>query len=365
MTDSVSEIANDKKISTKIKNVVKANQEAVTEIKHCIQHPLIALTEVEGKVKAKVHEGVEALKEKGEEFIQKVKTCDKALGVPAALDKIPLLVPHIGTSVVQATTNVATGIKKNVKSITETLIEGITKITETVQLISDKKDALNNLNYKELLLTLKNTSMTLQKMARDPQFQQVLREMMSSYTDTLFDTLDAAQPSIDKFTDKGTDMVNKVATRASGSLANTAVNMIKSFLAEIPIAGGVISLIISGATVFNKVVDSCSPVVEYGAELLTPVNATADEIERLKCKYYELRKAVEPIYEKNKKEAAKAAAELKVQKGGSTKHIMTIQHIMALRKKSAQTTRRLKHMWQHFCTGHSVGNIRKKTHKRQ
>ena len=103
-------------------------------------------------------------------------------------------------------------------------------------------------------------------MTRDPEIQKSLSDLVEEFTIINIQMLDMAKPSIDKLTDKGLSMINTSIIKAIDNGINTLLNIIEAIISEIPIAGGIIALIIAIIRGINKAMLTASPGVEFSTE---------------------------------------------------------------------------------------------------
>jgi hypothetical protein len=108
----------------------------------------------------------------------------------------------------------------------------------------------------------------LDKMSRDPAIQEALKEWAEAYATIGIQTTEAIRPSLDRMIDEALDALSKAGSRAATGAINTGMNITEAAIGEIPVAGGIISLIIALIRGVNQAFVAASPVVEFGTEAI-------------------------------------------------------------------------------------------------
>jgi hypothetical protein len=133
---------------------------------------------------------------------------------------------------------------------------------------------------------IKEKTEYLDKIAEDPELQQALREWAEAYTNAGIEVMDILQPSIERLIDEGIIMLEKAGSKAVSGVINTGLNIGEAALGEIPVAGGIIALIMAFIRGFNQAMLSAAPLVKYGTEsvgtVVQNVNDAWSVIERSK-----------------------------------------------------------------------------------
>jgi hypothetical protein len=119
---------------------------------------------------------------------------------------------------------------------------------------------------KGILEQLQNRTMILGKMTRDPEVQKTLKEMAEELSILGIQMLDTMKPTIDRMTDRSIETLNRTATRGAKGIMNTGMNIIEALLGEIPIAGGIIALVMAFLRGFNTAMLTSAPGVEFSTE---------------------------------------------------------------------------------------------------
>lgn len=106
----------------------------------------------------------------------------------------------------------------------------------------------------------------LDKMSRDPEIQKALKEWAEAYATIGIQTTEAIRPSLDVMVDEALDTLSKAGSRAATGAINTGMNIAEAAIGEIPVAGGIISLIIALIRGVNQAFVASAPVVQFGTE---------------------------------------------------------------------------------------------------
>lgn len=108
----------------------------------------------------------------------------------------------------------------------------------------------------------------LDKMSRDPEIQKALKEWAEAYATIGIQTTEAIRPSLDMMIDEALDALSKAGSRAATGVINTGMNITEAAIGEIPVAGGIISLIIALVRGVNQAFVAAAPVVQFGTEAI-------------------------------------------------------------------------------------------------
>jgi hypothetical protein len=119
---------------------------------------------------------------------------------------------------------------------------------------------------KGILDQLQNKTMILGRMTRDPQVQQALKDIAEELSILGIQMLDTMKPTIDRLTDRSIETLNRIATRGAKSIMNTGMNIIEALLGEIPVAGGIIALVMAFLRGFNAAMLTSAPGIEFSTE---------------------------------------------------------------------------------------------------
>jgi hypothetical protein len=118
----------------------------------------------------------------------------------------------------------------------------------------------------------------LDKMSRDPEIQKALKEWAEAYATIGIQTTEAIRPSLDIMIDEALDALSKAGSRAATGAINTGMNITEAAIGEIPVAGGIISLIIALIRGVNQAFVAASPVVQFGTEAIGTTYKTTKKV---------------------------------------------------------------------------------------
>jgi hypothetical protein len=104
------------------------------------------------------------------------------------------------------------------------------------------------------------------KMSRDPEIQQALKEWAEAYATIAIQTTEAIRPSIDKMIDEAMETLFSAGARASRGVINTTLNLTEAAIGEIPVAGGIIDVVLAIIRGVNEGLLAASPPIKFGLE---------------------------------------------------------------------------------------------------
>jgi uncharacterized protein YjgD (DUF1641 family) len=136
-----------------------------------------------------------------------------------------------------------------------------------------------NLSNEDMEKSIKNflvqNKELIKKMTRDPEVQQALREWMEEVGVINIQLIDMAKPTIDRIVNKSLQTLNNVATTASKGIIVTSMNVLEGVIGEIPVAGGIIAIIMAFIRGFNTAMLAAAPGVEFSSEAFFTAVKTA------------------------------------------------------------------------------------------
>ena len=124
---------------------------------------------------------------------------------------------------------------------------------------------------------MKQKTENLDLIIQNPEFLEALRELTRAYTTVGIELMDILKPSLEQIIDEGISMLSDAGTKAVSGLINTGFNIGEAAIAEIPVAGGVIELIIAFIRGFNQAMIAAAPVVQFGTESVGTAIKNANE----------------------------------------------------------------------------------------
>ena len=116
----------------------------------------------------------------------------------------------------------------------------------------------------EIIKTLQKNSALMKHIMTDPEMQAVTKELFQTFAMIIIQILKVLQPQIDEITDQMWNSISEVASRSAVGFVNTVLNVIMSAIGEIPIAGGIVELIVSILRGINHTLQAAAPAIEFG-----------------------------------------------------------------------------------------------------
>lgn len=124
---------------------------------------------------------------------------------------------------------------------------------------------------------MKQKTENLDLIIQNPEFLEALRELTRAYTTVGIELMDILKPSLEQIIDEGISMLSDAGTKGVSGLINTGFNIGEAAIAEIPVAGGIIELIIAFIRGFNQAMIAAAPVVQFGTESVGTAIKNANE----------------------------------------------------------------------------------------
>ena len=128
-----------------------------------------------------------------------------------------------------------------------------------LKLINDKKDFLD-------------------KMSRDPTVQQALKEWAEAYATVGIQTTEAIKPSLNLLIDEALSTLTQAGSRFSRGIINTTLDLTEAAVGEIPVAGGIIDVVLALIRGGNRALVSIAPLLQFGTETFGTVVGTANKV---------------------------------------------------------------------------------------
>ena len=156
-----------------------------------------------------------------------------------------------------------------------------------------------NMTSKKLFDSMLKTSEKYKEVVFDSEFKQVFTEWINNYVTALLTTLDIAQPEIDRMNHKLNEIIETTGDNIGKSLIHALVNVARSAAANVPVVGGIVSLVLSADQIGKEIIDLCAPQISKGAGILFPaIDGINKQIEVAKCSANELAEKVKPMLAK-------------------------------------------------------------------
>ena len=155
------------------------------------------------------------------------------------------------------------------------------------------EDATRDIN--EILTRQKNLFINL---SENEELQESLQEWIKSYAEIGIEAIRITKPSIDEIVEEFWNSTNSVLVKSSRAIINIGINVGKSAVATIPIAGGGIVLFISFIQGINEGMLAAAPAVKATSKIAMKtkttgeklINKTQDKIADANKKYQDLEK---------------------------------------------------------------------------
>ena len=155
------------------------------------------------------------------------------------------------------------------------------------------EDATRDIN--EILTRQKNLFINL---SENEELQKSLQEWIKSYAEIGIEAIRITKPSIDEIVEEFWNSSNSVLVKSSRAIINIGINVGKSAVATIPIAGGGIVLFISFIQGINEGMLAAAPAVKATSKIAMKtkttgeklINKTQDKIADANKKYQDLEK---------------------------------------------------------------------------
>jgi len=112
---------------------------------------------------------------------------------------------------------------------------------------------------------------TLDAMAKNPEVVQAVREIGMSLSLMGIDLIDAVQPSLEEIASKGWKSLQKIGSTSVKGGVDTGVAFAQAMLAEIPVVGGIIDLMIAGGKGLNNMAKLVNEFTEESGKYIQPV----------------------------------------------------------------------------------------------
>ena len=121
---------------------------------------------------------------------------------------------------------------------------------------------------ESILERLQNNTLILAQMTRDPDVQKALSEWSEQVAVLSLQMLETAKPTIDLMTEKAIDSLKQIGTKSGRGIMNVCLNVLDALIGEIPIAGGIITLILAFMRGINSAMLAAAPGVQFNVEYL-------------------------------------------------------------------------------------------------
>lgn len=193
-----------------------------------------------------------------------------------------------------------------------------------------------NMDSKKLFEKMMRTSQRYSDAVKEAEFQGLFKEWISNYISALLKTLDIAQPEIDRINAKIKEIITGMGSNIGKSISHSLLNIIKGIVFNIPVVGGIVSVILSADELGQEIIKGCTPPITKGAGIMSNlVNGINNQINKTECAVEDLTNKLQPILN---------AAAVSGQKGGKAGKDKNT------RKKINNSTKRLRFLLSRFGT---------------
>ena len=252
-------------------------------------------------------------------------------------------VPKVAQATSDKIQNIDLNIAEPFKKAYLMLKNKLYTIVNRIALGSEWEKIVNDPTLKNDILQAKvlKNSRIVKLITEDAEFKKHFKKWSDEYADALVNSLNVAQPAIDKMTGKAQKIIMDTSSKLGNTIGDSLTNTIKTAIAAVPVVGPVIEAAIVIGKIGNQILETCEPAISKGAGIVLPiVNAIDYQYEKTKCKGKELLKPVKSAVERvEKKMAASPAA------GGGKYSHHTRKH---LNYKIQKATRRVQHLLKNF-----------------
>ena len=129
-----------------------------------------------------------------------------------------------------------------------------------------KETILDKLNYATNILS---------QMANDPEVQEALTGLSQQLTAMSLQTLETVQPQINQILEKAVDTLNQTANKSAKGLMDSGMNFVTSLIGNIPVYGGIVSIVMAFLRGFNDAAYAASPGVKLSSDSFVTAFNTA------------------------------------------------------------------------------------------
>jgi len=200
-----------------------------------------------------------------------------------------------------------------------------------------------NMDSTKLFAKMMKTSERYSDAVKEAQFQGVFKKWITNYVSALLNTLDIAQPEIDRVNKKLKDIIQGVGSNIGKSITHALVNIIKAIVSNIPVVGGIVSVLTSADEMGQEIIKTCTPPLVTGAgtaaEFINGVNA---QLDKTKCAFDSLGRMIGPILNVKGPQAGGGGGNRR-EKNTHKKILNTTKRIRVMLSRLGGTQRRRRH----------------------
>ena len=115
------------------------------------------------------------------------------------------------------------------------------------RIINEKKDYLN-------------------EMSQNPEIQEALKEWAEAYATISIQTMEAVRPSLNLMIDEALETLSESGSKAATGVVNLGLNVASAAVAEVPVAGGIIDMVMAIIRGVNQALIAAAPIIQFGTE---------------------------------------------------------------------------------------------------
>ena len=119
---------------------------------------------------------------------------------------------------------------------------------------------------KTILDKLNNGTLIVTQMANDPAVQLALQNLSQQLTVISLQMLETVQPQVNMILEKALDTLNQTANKSAKGLMDSGMNFVTSLIGNIPVYGGIVSLVMAFLRGFNDAAYAGSPGVKFSTD---------------------------------------------------------------------------------------------------
>jgi hypothetical protein len=191
-----------------------------------------------------------------------------------------------------------------------------------------------NMDTGKLTADMLQASTAFKNVVDSPGFQNIFKEWLSNYADSLDKAIQMGKPKIDGVTNKLTGMIDDTSNKLGAAFTDSLSNVIGAALKSIPGVGVIFNVGELASKMAASLISVCEPIISKGGlSLITLANAGVKQAKNADCKVKELTDKLASLMPGSK------------QHGGFGR---THKHRFDNRKKIMQATKRVKYMLHRF-----------------
>lgn len=139
---------------------------------------------------------------------------------------------------------------------------------------------LADIPYQDIAPELEKNKQLIQFILNDPVTKKAFQDLIKTYIDFLIELYKLNEDDINQLLDTFWEGINEFARRSGTGFSNSALNFIETALAEIPVVGGIIDLVISVMRGFNHFMLASSPVIENSLKSVATATKMRDDVNK-------------------------------------------------------------------------------------